>query len=160
MTKIRHDSIGDVVEVIINSDDAWEWGDFIAFDKGVGHGIAGRETAWHRYEVGGYEFAAGLRLDLPNDFGNCHPGHRIVVHVAAGVKCRLEGDAADCRMLDCKFDDTADFMFVDAALDGRNDGYVQADLREPVQGAEFFLQNTRLAPEDPIAFPANTVELA
>src|SRR6266851_4013413 len=159
MAEVRHDPIGDVVEVIIDIDDTWQWGDFIAFDKGVGHRIAGREAARHRYEVGGYKFAGGLRLDLPNDFGNCHPVHRIVVHVAAGVKCRLKGDAADCWMLDRKFDETADLMFVDVALDGGNDGYVQADLREPVQGAEFFLQNIRLAAYDPIGIPLKAVEL-
>src|SRR5258708_13220245 len=62
-------------------------------------------------------------------------------------------------MLDRKFDETADLMFVDVALDGGNDGYVQADLREPVQGAEFFLQNIRLAAYDPIGIPLKAVEL-
>src|SRR5260370_2436056 len=99
MAEIRADSIGDVVEVIIDIDVTWQWGDFIAFDKGVGHRIAGREAARHRYEVGGYKFAGGLRLDLPNDFGNCHPVHLIVVHLVAGGKYRLKGEGAACWTL-------------------------------------------------------------
>src|SRR5260370_36771211 len=116
MAEIRADSIGDVVEVIIDIDVTWQWGDFIAFDKGVGHRIAGREAARHRYEVGGYKFAGGLRLDLPNDFGHCHPVHRIVVHVAAGVECRVEGEAADWWVLDRKFHETARLMYRDLRL--------------------------------------------
>src|SRR5260221_5702397 len=148
MAEIRHDPIGDVVEVIMDIDDTWQWGDFIAFDKGVGHRIAGREAARHRYEVGGYKFAGGLRLDLPNDFGNCHPVHRIVVHVAAGVKCRLKGDAADCWMLDRKFDETADLMFVDVALDGGSHGYGQCDLPRAVQGPGLCVRECGVASTD------------
>src|SRR5258708_30314481 len=119
MAEIRHDPIGDVVEVIIDIDDTWQWGDFIAFDKGVGHRIAGREAARHRYEVGGYKFAGGLRLRLPQRLGNCHPGHRNRAHGAAGVKSPVEWDAAGCWMLLRKFYEKPELNFVSVALHGR-----------------------------------------
>ena len=40
--------------------------------------------------------------------------------VPAGVKSRLEVDAKDGRVFQAEADDAADFVIVDAALNGRN----------------------------------------
>src|SRR5262249_18502001 len=82
MAEVRHDAIGDIVEVIVDVDDAREWGDAPAFDKGVGHRVAGREAARHRHEIAGNEFAASLCLDQPHDVRNGDTARRIMRHVA------------------------------------------------------------------------------
>ena len=60
--------------------------------------------------------------------GDGHPAQGIALHMAAGVKCRLERNAANGRMLDGKFDNSADFMLVYSALDGGDDRDVEPDL--------------------------------
>ena len=44
-------------------------------------------------------------FDELNDVRNGHALHRVVVHVAARVECRLKVDAANGRVLDGKLDD-------------------------------------------------------
>src|SRR5258708_29742697 len=62
-------------------------------------------------------------------------------------------------MLDRKFDESADLVLVDTTLDGGDDGHVQADLREAVEGAEFLLQNIRLAAYGAVGVRLKAVEL-
>ena len=47
-------------------------------------------------------------------------------------------------MLDSKFNEPTDLMLIDTALDGRDDGDVEADLREPIQGPEFLFKDVVL----------------
>ncbi len=50
-------------------------------------------------------------------------------------------------MLDREVDDPADFVFVDTALDRRNDRNVQPDLGQPVERPQLLLQQVGLARE-------------
>ena len=62
-----------------------------------------------------------------DDVRNRHPLHRIVVHMAAGVECRLEVDAANRRMLNRELNDLADLVLVHPSLDGGNQRDVEAN---------------------------------
>ena len=62
-------------------------------------------------------------------------------------------------MLDREFDDPADLVVVDAALDRRNDRDAQSDLCEPVERPQLLLQQVRLAADDSIGLRFEAVEL-
>ena len=66
-----------------------------------------------------------------------HPLHRIVRAVAAGVKGGLKVDSLNRGVIKPEADDPADFMFIDAALDGGNENHGTADLRQTVERASF-----------------------
>src|SRR5258708_26081375 len=133
MAEIRNDGVGNVVEVVVDIDDGRERGHFVTVDKCVGDGIARRKTARHRHEVVGDELTPGLRFDPSDDIGNGHPVHWVACNVAACAKCRLEGDAANCRMLDRELDDSAYLVLVDSALYGGDDRGAPSDLGGAVQ---------------------------
>ncbi len=84
---------------------------------------------------------------------------RVVLHVAAGVEGGLEVDAADGRVLDGEVDDAADFVLVDAALDGGDEGDVEADGGEAIEGEELFGEDVGLAADDAIGLGVEAVEL-
>src|SRR6516165_6247738 len=148
MRKVRHDAIGDVVEIVVDVENARQRRDLVALDKSVSDGIAGRKAAGDWDKVAGDEFAVGLRLNLPHNVRDGHPPQGIAWHVAAGAKRRLEGNAANGRVLDGEFNDAADFVFIDVALNGGDDGDVEPDLRQPVEGAQFLGQKVRLTAND------------
>ena len=101
----------------------------------------------------------GLRFDRPDDIRDRHAAHRIVLHVAAGMKGRLKRHPSNRRMLDCEFDDPADLVVVHAALDRRNDRDAQPDLCKPVERPQLLLQQVRLAADDSIGLQFEAVEL-
>src|SRR5262249_12501472 len=158
-TEVRNHAIGDVIEIVVDVDDARQRGHHGAFYKRVGDRIARWKAAGYRNEVAGDELPAGLRLDQPNDVGDCHPAHGIMPYVAAGVKGRLERDASYRRMLDREFDDPSYFMLVDTTLDRRNDRDVQSNLREPVEGAQFLVEDVWLPTDDSIGLRFEAIEL-
>ena len=75
----------------------------------------------------------GLILDVPQNIRIGYTLHRIVRAVPAGVKRGLEIDTLHRRMLQAETNDSADFVFVHAALDGGNQENCTADLRQTIQ---------------------------
>src|SRR5262249_2175287 len=62
-------------------------------------------------------------------------------------------------MLDREFDDPAYFMLVDTTLDRRNDRDVQPNLREPVEGAQFLVEDIGLPADDSIGLWFEAIKL-
>ena len=71
----------------------------------------------------------------------------------------LKVDSADGGMLDREVDDLADLVFIDAALDGRHDRDIEADLSQAVQRAQLLFEDVRLASNDAVGLTIEAVEL-
>ncbi len=102
-------------------------------DIGVGDRVARWEAARHRHEIRDSKHSLGLIFNVPQNIGIGHALHRVVRAVAAGVKRWLEVDALHRRMVQAETNDSADFVFVHAALDGGNQDHRAADLRQPIE---------------------------
>src|SRR5260370_33270281 len=158
-TEIRHDAVGDVVEILKYVDDAVKRRDRVAVYEGVRHRITSRKAARYGHEVTDSELAARLRLNQFQHIRDGHAGHRIMCNVPPCVKCWLKVDASDGRMANCEIDDLSDFVFVDAALDCRNERHAQSDFGQAVKGADLFFKDVWLIPQNAVSIRVEAVKL-
>jgi hypothetical protein len=79
--------------------------------------------------------------------------------VTARVKRGLEVDSSHGRMLNGELDNLANFMLVDAALDGGNERHAESDGSKPIQSAELLLKKAGFVADDPVRFSVEPVEL-
>src|SRR6516165_4917154 len=116
-------AVRNVVEVAVDIHNSGQGRDLISLHKRVGYGIACREAARHRDEIGCLERPFRLRFDETKYVRNRHAFQRIVLTVTTGVKSWLEIDPADRRMLNGEVNDLSDFVLIDATLYRRNQSH-------------------------------------
>src|ERR1035437_428951 len=158
-TEIRHNAVGDVVEVVVYIHNARERRDLFAVNECVGNGVTRGKTARNRNEVAGNELAGGLLLNQPNDIRYGHPLHRVVMHVTAGVECGLKVDAPNGWMLDGKLDDPANLMVIHTSFNGGHERDIQANGSQPIKSKQLFLKDVGLAANDAVCLAVKAVEL-
>src|ERR1035437_3185522 len=158
-TEIRHNAVGDVVEVVVYIHNARERRDLFAVNECVGNGVTRGKTTWNRNKIAGNELAGGLLLNQPNDIRYGHPLHRVVMHVTAGVECGLKVDAPNGWVLDGKLGDPANLMVIHTSFNGGDERDIEANGRQAIQRKQLLLKNVRLTANDAIGLAIKAVEL-
>ena len=143
---VGHDPVGEVVEVVLDVDEAGEGDDVTPVDQAVGDGATGGEAARDGDEVRGPEPLGALGGQAVDDIGVGHPVERVEGEVPARVGDGLEGHAAHGGVAHPELHDGAEFVLVDAPFDGGGEDDGEAVLGAAVEGG--LLGGPQVAPPD------------
>ena len=151
-------AVGDVVQVLVDVQEARQRSDVVAVHEQVGIDLAAGEAAGYRDEILQDETAGGLVDNTVDDVRYGDAGHGVELYVAADVGDGLEHHAANGRVTEAELDYWPHLVGVDVPLDGGDEDGGHAGAGKTVEGAHLGFQQGFASNRD-VGIVAEAVEL-